>query len=173
LARRKADAHRLPHNIASISREQVIVLAKRPFSWFVGVNKSRVVKDLENNPDLEMKLGRYRGRFIKWCAKERTIYEEDIFDEVNTFIEKYINSRLCNLDNKLWKSISKEILERDNYTCRYCGKIGGKLEVDHIVPISKGGTNELNNLTAACLRCNRQKRDKMPEEFEAWKLSRA
>ncbi len=51
------------------------------------------------------------------------------------------------------------ILKRDNFTCRYCGRKIPEviLEIDHIVPVSKGGTNELNNLITSCRDCNRGK----------------
>jgi CRISPR/Cas system Type II protein with McrA/HNH and RuvC-like nuclease domain len=58
-----------------------------------------------------------------------------------------------------------EIFMRDNFTCQYCGvnkeEDGVKLEVDHIVPVSKGGTNKESNLTTACFSCNRGKRNKI------------
>lgn len=75
--------------------------------------------------------------------------------------------RLYSIDVKLWKSICKSVFVRDNYTCTYCGQIGGKLEADHILAVSKGGNNELSNLTTACRRCNRRKRDKSAEQFRA------
>lgn len=140
--------------------------------YYTGALKCAIKKDLKENPELIEKLGRFKERFIKWCANERIIYEADINDEVQVFIEKYINTRLYNIDVKLWKQISKEIMERDNYTCQYCNIVGGKLEIDHIIPISKGGTNELINLTTACRTCNRQKHDKTPEEFKTWKMER-
>lgn len=51
------------------------------------------------------------------------------------------------------------IMERDNFTCQYCGVTAreAKLEIDHMVPISKGGTNEFTNLVTACVACNRGK----------------
>lgn len=49
------------------------------------------------------------------------------------------------------------ILERDAFTCQYCGQHAPdvKLEVDHIVPIANGGTNDPSNLLTACYACNR------------------
>lgn len=47
-----------------------------------------------------------------------------------------------------------EILKRDNFTCMYCGATDGKLEVDHIFPKSKGGTDNPDNLITACRSCN-------------------
>lgn len=60
-------------------------------------------------------------------------------------------------------SISKkdrfEIFKRDSFKCQYCGKSAPEvvLEVDHIVPVSKGGDNEMFNLVTACFDCNRGK----------------
>jgi hypothetical protein len=66
----------------------------------------------------------------------------------------------------LWEEIRKRIFQRDNYTCKYCGVRGGRLECDHIHPVSKGGSNEDFNLTTACFRCNRSKRDKTLTEWK-------
>lgn len=77
--------------------------------------------------------------------------------------------RMHQHDVKRWYRIMKEVFRRDNYTCQYCGAKGGKLEVDHIIPFSRGGSDDLSNLTTSCRRCNRQKRDKTREEFLIWK----
>ena len=64
------------------------------------------------------------------------------------------------------KSLRKEIMLRDNYTCQVCG-ISIKdephllLEIDHIVPLSRGGVTSLNNLQTLCWRCNRKKGAKL------------
>lgn len=52
------------------------------------------------------------------------------------------------------------VFERDAFTCQYCGRHAPDviLEVDHIIPRSKGGTDALGNLTTACFECNRGKR---------------
>lgn len=48
------------------------------------------------------------------------------------------------------------ILERDGFACRYCGRRAPEYEilVDHIVPVAMGGTSEPDNLVAACSECN-------------------
>jgi hypothetical protein len=53
------------------------------------------------------------------------------------------------------------ILNRDNFTCRYCGHEAPDvvLHVDHIVPVSQGGTNDCENLITACAECNLGKAD--------------
>ncbi len=48
------------------------------------------------------------------------------------------------------------VWERDDFTCKACG-IRRNLSVDHIVPESKGGLTELNNLQTLCKSCNSKK----------------
>lgn len=63
------------------------------------------------------------------------------------------------------------VLERDSFKCVYCGMPGTHcvLEVDHVVPVARGGTNELSNLAASCADCNAGKSsrvvplDQLPE----------
>lgn len=55
------------------------------------------------------------------------------------------------------------VLQRDMFTCKACGASpadGAKLQVDHIYPVSKGGTNELENLQTLCSVCNIGKGDR-------------
>jgi hypothetical protein len=61
------------------------------------------------------------------------------------------------------KAISKKlrfnIFKRDEFTCQYCGETPPKtvLEIDHIMPVSKGGDNSEENLITSCYSCNRGK----------------
>lgn len=60
-------------------------------------------------------------------------------------------------------------LQRDHYRCVLCGsgpKVDGvKVEVDHIIPVSKGGQNNKENLQTLCIKCNRGKSDIIDEEY--------
>lgn len=55
--------------------------------------------------------------------------------------------------------LRQAVFERDNYTCQYCGRSCEKaeLEIEHVIPISKGGNNDIRNLATACSECNRSK----------------
>ena len=69
---------------------------------------------------------------------------------------------------KLSKSVRFNVLKRDNHTCQSCGARaldGAILEVDHIVPRSKGGSNDESNLQTLCSHCNSGKSDKTEDEF--------
>ena len=49
-----------------------------------------------------------------------------------------------------------EVLKRDSFTCRYCGQSSPQvvLEIDHIIPLSDGGSDDPMNLAASCWDCN-------------------
>ncbi len=57
------------------------------------------------------------------------------------------------------------LLEKFSRKCAYCDKIGVSLQIEHIHPKSKGGSNRLSNLTLACEKCNQKKGNKPVEEF--------
>lgn len=85
------------------------------------------------------------------------------------FYKKNKRGRLYERNLRLWKKITRIVFERDNFTCQYCKQKGGILEIDHVVPFSKGGSDDINNLVTSCRKCNRQKRDKSLDEFLKWK----
>lgn len=57
------------------------------------------------------------------------------------------------------KKIRFEVFKRDGFVCQYCGKHPPEttLEIDHIQPKSKKGTDDINNLITSCFDCNRGK----------------
>lgn len=68
-------------------------------------------------------------------------------------------------------------------TCHYCGNDvsrslpmddPNRATIDHVFPLSAGGTNALKNLVLACLKCNRSKSDAVPprtaEELRPWRF---
>ena len=59
------------------------------------------------------------------------------------------------------------LLEKWGRTCAYCGASDVPLEIDHIHPRSRGGTDRVSNLTLACRACNQKKGNRPVEEFLA------
>lgn len=59
------------------------------------------------------------------------------------------------------KKLRFEVFKRDKFTCQYCGRKAPDvvLNVDHIKPVAKGGTNNIFNLITSCFECNNGKRD--------------
>lgn len=69
----------------------------------------------------------------------------------------------------------KAVLQRDNFTCAYCGRRPGDWQhgylltrqsftVDHILPISRGGKSTWGNTVCACPACNQRKGSRLPHE---------
>lgn len=63
----------------------------------------------------------------------------------------------------LTNKIRQYVLQRDARTCIHCGA-QKRLTVDHIVPSSRGGSDDINNLVTMCRSCNSTKNDKWPED---------
>jgi 5-methylcytosine-specific restriction endonuclease McrA len=61
--------------------------------------------------------------------------------------------------------VREYLLEKWGRKCAYCGKTGVPLEVEHIVPRSRGGSSKVSNLTLACHDCNQEKGTLTAEEF--------
>jgi len=63
------------------------------------------------------------------------------------------------------KRLRYEVLRRDGYRCRYCGASAETeaLTVDHVIPVSLGGSDDPSNLCAACGPCNTGKSSSAPD----------
>jgi len=60
-----------------------------------------------------------------------------------------------------WQELCRKVAIRDNFTCRKCNRhrdtckaLGIGMEVDHIVPISRGGSDSILNLQYLCKNCH-------------------
>jgi DNA-binding transcriptional MerR regulator len=70
------------------------------------------------------------------------------------------------LRNEVTYKLRFDVLERDQYHCVYCGRSpkttpGLEVVVDHIIPLEKGGTNDMTNLATSCFECNEGKKARM------------
>ena len=71
--------------------------------------------------------------------------------------------KLMNGKNISIKEINKLKELADNKCC-YCGR-SESLQMDHYVPLSKGGAHHISNIVIACKKCNLSKKDKLPEDW--------
>ena len=95
--------------------------------------------------------------------------EETIVELIKALESKLTMSAFVKEQRTLMtKKLREFIKERDNYTCCNCGNSIHKepnllLEIDHIVPVSKGGETKESNLQTLCWKCNRAKSDKVTD----------
>jgi hypothetical protein len=61
--------------------------------------------------------------------------------------------------------VKEYLLDKWGRKCAYCGNTDVPVEVEHIVPKSRGGTDRVSNLTLSCRKCNVEKGDQTAEEF--------
>ena len=149
-------------------------MARPTNAWFVAMDKLYVEEKLKSYSFLNEKYKDDYSSFKQFCCFVMSSYGWQPIDQIQKEFDDqtFYNlnfKRMHETNVRRWKEISKKVFKRDNYTCSYCGCVGGLLEVDHVIPFSKGGSDELDNLVCACRKCNRQKRDKTLEEFERWR----
>lgn len=119
----------------------------------------------------EVHLYLTRGRINRVVDEKKESFDlNEIIDVLKSIdSSKVIDGRRF-YSGKVWKSIERverakvsnelrqEIFERDGYTCVICGSTEKEsLEIDHIMPISKGGKTEPDNLQTLCHDCNIRK----------------
>ena len=63
--------------------------------------------------------------------------------------------------------VRKYVFNRDNYQCKSCGKTQQETEltVDHIIPLARGGSNDISNLQTLCRSCNQEKKNNLDARF--------
>ena len=98
---------------------------------------------------------------------------EEMEQTLDSGLLEYIHNESPVKREHIGALLRKSVLERDNYTCLYCGEQGtqhhdpdGNLwSIDHIQPISRGGATIPANLTACCSWCNSAKKDLTAVEY--------
>lgn len=68
--------------------------------------------------------------------------------------------------------VREYLLEKFDRTCAYCGATGVPLQIEHIQPRSRGGSDRISNLALACQPCNQKKGSRPLNEFLAGKPTR-
>ncbi|MBD2253686.1 HNH endonuclease [Nostoc parmelioides] len=63
--------------------------------------------------------------------------------------------------------VRQYVFQRDKLQCQSCGKTGLEtdLTIDHIIPLARGGQNDMSNLHTLCFECNRRKTDQLDARF--------
>ena len=113
------------------------------------------LKDMEVEPS-NICWQTYFNRFGSWKkALEEFVKYINSTDKIQ--YEENINIKKSR--KTINNSLRYDVMKRDNFKCCYCGRSPAIdsnviLEIDHTIPVSKGGTNEIDNLKTICKDCN-------------------
>lgn len=102
--------------------------------------------------------------------KDRVLeYWRDYHQRNPEYARSSTRNRRARLRNAEGSHNANEILQMykdQEALCAYCAVfLDNEFDVDHMVPLSRGGTNDWRNLALTCVNCNRRKRDLTAEEF--------
>jgi hypothetical protein len=105
------------------------------------------------------KYGSWKAALVR--AAESVSDKGGIEVDVGPSTGKILEPDIAQIEKRPALSIRKRffVFKRDKYRCRICKATGVELEVDHINPVAKGGSDALDNLQTLCFSCNRGKRD--------------
>jgi hypothetical protein len=110
------------------------------------------VADATKEAALEPRRANERARQARWRSKAGGGPEPIVIDG--------------KWNEREWQRRRFIVFERDNWTCVYCGTaVRDNPQCDHVIPVSKGGHSELDNLATACKRCNSGKSGMLLEEW--------
>lgn len=123
-------------------------------------------------PEISVPYERYCFEYVSagGNSSQRTVIDLDSnrIDELAEYIDYKMNLKKSVIVQRslMTSRLRERIKARDLYTCQYCGvSIDNEphllLEIDHILPISKGGMTEESNLQTLCWKCNRKKSNKI------------
>ena len=133
---------------------------------------------IQQTRDLEMVRYAHEHRHYKFSKGTANVvanigvfgilkYVVDNGAPVSVYTLRILNTRF---DEKIeWIKLKREnVFIRDRHMCTYCGRryASDDLNVDHIVPKSKGGKREWANVTTACATCNKRKGNELMENTE-------
>jgi 5-methylcytosine-specific restriction endonuclease McrA len=104
---------------------------------------------------------------MRMSAKQFRVEFAKAINGVPSALDAFVRGPYTRPLSHEWAELRAAVFERDSYTCTYCGAHGVRLECDHVVPVCKGGTSALENLTTACKPCNRAKAGKTLAEWKA------
>jgi 5-methylcytosine-specific restriction endonuclease McrA len=104
------------------------------------------------------------NRLSKFCNVGELVQELVRFD-----MQKMQNPEVSGVEYQQGELAGYEVreylLEKWGRKCAYCGVENVPLQIEHIHPKSKGGSNRVSNLTLACQKCNQKKGNRPVEEF--------
>ena len=146
-------ARRVRRNRNTRYRKPRFLNRKRPKGWLTPSLEHRILT-----------IQTWVKRLIKFCPVNEIWVERVKFDT-----QKMQNPEINGVEYQQGELAGYEVreylLEKWGRECAYCGKQNIPLQIEHIHPKSKGGSDRVSNLCLACEKCNQRKGNKPIEEF--------
>jgi 5-methylcytosine-specific restriction endonuclease McrA len=126
---------------------------RRPKGWLPPSLESRIANILT-----------WVRRLMRLCpvgaiSQELVRFDTQLMQDAEISCVEYQQGTLAGYETRQY------LLEKWGRKCAYCGKENVPLQVEHIVPKARGGSNRVSNLTLACEPCNQKKGTKTAAEF--------
>lgn len=156
-------------------RQQKIETDFNPPKFILKHYKNELMEKLGAKvPDIQIRYVEYIFEYVSAGGNSSQKSTIKFDGETVETVAKYISEKIkYNKSAKaqrslMTNSLRNKIKTRDNYTCQMCSASVADqslllLEVDHIVPVSKGGLSTPDNLQTLCWKCNRTKSDRIIE----------
>lgn len=126
----------------------------RPKGW--------LAPSLQHRVDTTMS---WTGRLARW-APVRTVHVERVAFDIHAISAgKPLEGAEYQHGTLHGTEVREYLLAKFGRACSYCGAMGVPLNIDHIRPRSRGGSDRVSNLTLACIPCNQAKGNRPVEEF--------
>ena len=106
------------------------------------------------------------GSYYRYSAK----WKKENRDRMAGYVRRWRARRAAAPLNDLTHNQWREIVERYNGRCIYCGEIAKPVTQDHMIPLSRGGAHTASNVIPACRLCNSRKSARTVEEFMAGRV---
>lgn len=152
------------------SKLRKLIEDQPPLDWLSSVMESMEVTYILNEPtpienaiaDAKKSNGRKR-RSDRYRKKH---------PEITRLRSANSGAKVRGVDSKLPRSsdLIADLMDEQCGLCGYCGiRLHGHYQIEHVLPLTRGGSNDIDNLLLTCPRCNTSKRDRT---FSEWKAVR-
>lgn len=109
----------------------------------------------EDGKQIWTNLGRDKQKAIDTASQMNALRRKEVIEMIGLY-------------RNATKDVFDVVMQRDNYSCAYCGR-KDDLGLDHVIPHCAGGSNLAFNMVVCCFECNSQKGDENPLVFLAKK----